>query len=926
MSNKFNLPSPEVPGVNSQSDPHSLITVVRDPNHRLGKTYQIDAHGEVVKTANVNLSFGLAETRRIDTLDDMASLLEEVGQDPHAALMNAYYPEIPVGTPFLILSSAQLETRLGLPATDRQRQLGCHQLDHAGETYVAVGRFKENMQQSAWQCIDRDIDQHTPERFAQSREGWLQDLDQLLPGFSKVSHLLVGSASSRIMRGGNPLGADNGHLWFKVTDPTDMERFRPALLARAMELGLTWKKPRYSRQQPDQVVGHGLATILDLSVFHVGRLVFEGQPSITGEGLSVAPPCLTRHAGRREVFDTTCIASPDGERFRELGRQSGMDLELRDDGQGLKSIHSRDLTLDTLLETQDRGQMTVRALVRAGVSDKVRCQAPFRDSTSYAAFFARGKEGKPFVHDVGTGITHWLCAEDTPELKLLHALAQLDQVVEATVDDVGAALEPEAIAALSLLRSQRPGDFERYLDALKRANFRVSKQRIESATRVSRHTITQTHHAYANDLITTLTLGGQRPVAIGDVLYVVNPDSQLWEPITVKALAREVAQAFDGQVGCRKKYDYDAIARHALDLVEDAEFFATAPIGLACPGGFYRIQGEETIVTPLLAEHRQRIKLGITPEERPTPQFLAFLATTFRADDPEESGQQIQRVQEVMGGIMLGFLYRYQKAILFYDPIGRAGKGTLMEIIKQLVPPTFFTAISPYDWDREYYVAQMQGSRLNVAGELEQERAIPAAVFKMITGGDTLMGRHPTGRPQKVHNEAAHVFMSNHFITTKDQSEAFFARWEIIEFPNSLRRTQVMPDPNLAQRIIDAEMPGIAHWALRGAIRLLQQQGLSPSRVHDRLMEEWRQRTNSLLVFIYDECVLDPRASVRRAAFYATYLAWCKAMRRSPESKGQVLKMVKNNLTLGISHRETMGHETFYGIGLQEFHAIDLND
>lgn len=206
MLNAFTVPSPEVPGVISQSDAHSLITVVRDPNHRLGKTYQIDAHGDVIKTANVNLSFSLAETRRIDTLDALAGLLAEVGQDPHAALMNAYYPEIPVGTPFLILSSAQLEARLGLPATDRQRQIGCHQIDHAGETYVAVGRFKENMRQSAWQCIDRDIDQHTPERFAQSREGWLQDLDQLLPGLCEVSYLLVGSASARVMRGGNPLG------------------------------------------------------------------------------------------------------------------------------------------------------------------------------------------------------------------------------------------------------------------------------------------------------------------------------------------------------------------------------------------------------------------------------------------------------------------------------------------------------------------------------------------------------------------------------------------------------------------------------------------------------------------------------------------------------------------------------------------------
>ncbi len=792
-----------IPGVSKPksvdaNDPHGIITVVRDPIHPLGKGYRRDQKGDVIKTANVNLSFGLAEMRRVDTSAALADLLEEVGQDQHAALINASFPGIPVGDPFIILSSARIESELGIPTANREGQLDIHQLEYQGQIYPAVGRFKDNMLPSAWQYCDRDIDQHTPARFAQSPEIWLADLNLLMPGLNETTYLLVGSASSRVLLDSVQVGGDNGHLWLKTTDPSDIERFRTALLYRAMEQEMTWLKPRFSRQQAGQIVGQSLVTILDLSVFTVGRLVFEGQPSIAGEGLIVTPPRITRHSGSREAYDTRCLVSPDSERFRECSRKTGIELELREDGHGTQSLHSQDLTLDTLLETQDRGPKTVRELMRGGDIDKVRCQTPFRASESFAAFFARGQQDRPFVHDSGTGTTHWLQAADIPELELLQALATADRIMTAIVTDVGAAQEPDAVTALTLIRSRRPADYERYLADFKQVNPRISKQRIEAATRVSHSPTAQTHHGYASHLIATKTLGGHPPVAVGDLLYIVNPDSQLWEPLPLKPLAKEVALAFDGQVGCRKKYDYDAIARHALDLVEDAEFFAMAPIGLACPGGFYRIEGEEYLVTPLLAEHRQRVKLEITPEDRPIPLFLDFLTTTFRADHPEETAQQIQRFQEVMGGITLGFLYQYQKAILFYDPIGRAGKGTGMAIIKALVPPNFFTAISPYDWDREYYVAQMQGSRLNVAGELDQDRAIPAAVFKMITGGDTLMGRHPNGRPQKVHNEAAHVFMSNHFMMTRDQSEAFFARWEIIEFPNSLKRTQVTPDPHLA--------------------------------------------------------------------------------------------------------------------------------
>ena len=120
---------------------------------------------------------------------------------------------------------------------------------------------------------------------------------------------------------------------------------------------------------------------------------------------------------------------------------------------------------------------------------------------------------------------------------------------------------------------------------------------------------------------------------------------------------------------------------------------------------------------------------------------------------------------------------KYQKAALFYEPFGRAGKGTLERILRSLVPPSFVTAISPFKWDQDYHVATLAGSRLNVVGELPENEAIPASSFKTVIGGDLITGRHPTHRPITFTNEAAHLFMSNHLITTKDQSEAFFSRW-----------------------------------------------------------------------------------------------------------------------------------------------------
>ena len=162
------------------------------------------------------------------------------------------------------------------------------------------------------------------------------------------------------------------------------------------------------------------------------------------------------------------------------------------------------------------------------------------------------------------------------------------------------------------------------------------------------------------------------------------------------------------------------------------------------------------------------------------------------------------------------------------------------------MPASFVTAVSPFSWHRDYHVASLADSRLNVVGELPENEPIPASAFKSVIGGDLVTGRHPTHRPITFTNEAAHLFMSNHLITTKDQSEAFYARWLIVDFPNSRLRSGLPIDPGLAERIIANELPGIAYWALEGARRLLANGNFSKSTAHDRLMAKWRRSTSSL--------------------------------------------------------------------------------
>ena len=57
---------------------------------------------------------------------------------------------------------------------------------------------------------------------------------------------------------------------------------------------------------------------------------------------------------------------------------------------------------------------------------------------------------------------------------------------------------------------------------------------------------------------------------------------------------------------------------------------------------------------------------------------------------------------------------------------------TLERILRGLVPSSFITAVSPFGWNKEYFVASLAGARLNVVGELSDEQPIPAAIFKTV--------------------------------------------------------------------------------------------------------------------------------------------------------------------------------------------------
>lgn len=906
-----------VDGHTTTVDTHDVIIVVSDPNGPLGKCFELKEDGTVSKSANVKLTLGLAVQHHVSTATQLKALLEGVGNDPHAAIINSYFPDIPIGEKFAILSTNEMATRRDIPATDREKLIGVHKVEFQDRLMKAVCRLRENMVPSSWVLIDRDVDEQTPEEHAELDEaGFLEELDKLLPGIKSATVVVSKSSSSRVLKDGQSISKGNGHMFVKVADPLDIDRVRNNIIPKAIELGLAWQKPKFSKANPGEVVAHSWATLIDQSVWNPGRLIFCGKPTVKGD-LEVLPPEIKVRMALKSSIDTVKVEAPDVDKVGQLTRKAGAELKCSVSN-GVITAKANDLHLDTIIETQYHGNQTVRELLSKSEAGKVRCQAPFRESSSWAAFLKINKSGIPFVYDSGTNITHWLVGSDHAAVKAIKAGQVVDQLLVDVKTDDASVLEPNVIEALAYVKVTDPAEYQRKRGLLKKANKKVPLTALDEAVKacLSDNDGPTTHHGYAKDLINSLAFEDWPPVAHNGTLHVVEPTTNLWVPLPIDVLQRDVAEAFDGLDNCQRGSDYKAIAIHTISLVNGKAFFDGAPYGIASPGGFFSIHDGEVTVETLSPDHRQRYGINIVPLDQPTPLFDKFLHETFESPGKGEEDQQRRLLQELAGAIMLGLMPKFQKAIFFYDPFGRAGKGTLERMLRELVPSHYVTAVSPFSWDSDYHTASLAPSRLNVVGELPDHKPIPAAIFKSVLGGDLITGRHPTHRPFTFRNEAAHLFMSNHFISTQDYSEAFFTRWIILEFPNSRLRTGLPIDPNLAGRIVGTEMPGIAFWALEGARRLLESGKFSESIVHDRLMGEWRRNRNSLEMFIHERCRLDPGLKIKRSDLYVTYKEWCGDSGKKPFGKSKVKDLLERTAGYGISHSRPNGIETFNGVGI----------
>lgn len=321
----------------------------------------------------------------------------------------------------------------------------------------------------------------------------------------------------------------------------------------------------------------------------------------------------------------------------------------------------------------------------------------------------------------------------------------------------------------------------------------------------------------------------------------------------------------------RRIADATRLARTTPAMRVAASQFDRHPWQLNTPAGVVDLRtGSTAAATPALFHSKQT---AVAPDPTmPTPLWDRFLATTF------QSNAAIERyVQRLAGLTFIGEVLEH--VLPFAHGPGGNGKGVFAEVLLAIAGDYGTTApqgflVAGRD-KHETELANLQGRRVVVASEINENTKFDEAKVKALTGGDTITARFM--RQDFFTFTPSHTFwlLGNSQPKVETGGESFWRRLRLIPFTHTVPEAERIE--NLQQRLVQEEGPGILHWIIQGAVDYALDGLQTPVEVLFAT-DTYRAEEDHLGRFIEERCKVGggDNARVETSDMRAAYDAWCR--------------------------------------------------
>lgn len=263
------------------------------------------------------------------------------------------------------------------------------------------------------------------------------------------------------------------------------------------------------------------------------------------------------------------------------------------------------------------------------------------------------------------------------------------------------------------------------------------------------------------------------------------------------------------------------------------------------------------------------------------PMFDKYLEQVL----PDQSCRHV--LSEYVGYIFTNGL-KLEKAAILYGT-GANGKSVFFEIMSALIGANNICSYSLQSLTKPdgYQRAELANKLLNYATEINGK--LETSIFKQLVSGEAVEARQIYGKPFTMREYGKLMFNCNELPREVEQTNAFFRRFIIIPFTQTIAEAD--QDPELSDKIVKHELSGVFNWMLDGLKRLLKQRKFTQSDAIARQLDDFRRESDSVASFMDEEYTTPENVFLK--VLYAEYRAYCNNNGYTPVSSKTLSKRLR---------------------------------
>lgn len=306
------------------------------------------------------------------------------------------------------------------------------------------------------------------------------------------------------------------------------------------------------------------------------------------------------------------------------------------------------------------------------------------------------------------------------------------------------------------------------------------------------------------------------------------------------------------------------------------------------------------------------------------PEFKKFLRRVLERDPDTgkaltKGDRRLPLLQEWFGYTLLCDA-RFQKFLLMLGE-GSNGKGVILNLWGQMLGEENVAHVSLDQLSGRFALQPLIGKMANICGDLCEIDAVAEGVLKRLTGQDNITVDIKNRPAVTMAPTLKLVFGTNALPRFSDKSRGVWRR--LVAMPFRVVIPEAEQDELLADKL-EAELPGILNWALRGLRRLLGQGQFSPCVVCAEAAKRHQLDCDPVTQFV-DECGVHPPPPggkplwIPKDELYLQYREWCEGGGYKALSKNRFNRQIAK-LPGVTEHRSPSavpdGKRPYYWIGI----------